>query len=177
MEARPGWCYQDTNPKCARLVAVGSFINARGGYPKAFWGGYPVEITSPEEARQAVNKLIDDGADVIKTAFESGYAFNQSGWPLLSPEEAQALVDTAHKRGKTVTAHVTSAQDLDRALDAGVDEVAHMVVDRLSEAQVARMVATGTRWIPTIELWQGVSRVYSVNYGFWVGCQKFSFVC
>ena len=133
------------NPKFARLFAVGSFINVKGGYPKAFFRGYPVEITSPEEARQAVNRLIDDGADVIKTAMESGYAYGESGWPLLSPEEAKALVDAAHKRGKTVTAHVTSARDLVRALDAGVDEIAHMVVDTLSDKLISRVVEAGIR--------------------------------
>ena len=153
------------NPKCARLFAVGSFINVKGGYPIAHWGGYAVTISSPEEARQAVNKLIDDGADVIKTAVESGYAFGQSGWPLLSPEEAKALVDAAHERGKPVTAHVTSARDLERALDAGVDEIAHMVVDKLSEQLISRMVEAGTRWVPTLELWQGVSRIYPVSHG------------
>jgi imidazolonepropionase-like amidohydrolase len=155
----------NANPKCARLYAVGSFINVKGGYPIAYWGGHAVTITSPEEARQAVNKLIDDGADAIKTAMESGYAFGQSGWPLLSQEEAAALVDTAHKRGKPVTAHVTSARDLDRALDAGVDEIAHMVVDELPEHLISRMVEAGTRWVPTLELWQRVSRIYPISYG------------
>lgn len=165
---RPNFMTRDklnANPKCARLFAVGSFINAEGGYPMAYWGGHAVTVTSAEEARQAVNKLIDDGADVIKTAMESGDAFGQSGWPLLSPEEATALVDTAHERGKPVTAHVTSARDLERALDAGVDEIAHMVVDKLSEQLISRMVETGTRWMPTLELWQGVSRKYHINHG------------
>jgi imidazolonepropionase-like amidohydrolase len=155
----------NANPKRARLFAVGSFVNAEGGYPMAYWGGPIVKVTSPEEARQAVNKLIDDGADVIKTAMESGYAFGQSGWPLFSPEEATALVDTAHERGEPVTAHVTSARDLERALDAAVDEVAHMVVDKLSEQLISRMVETGTRWVPTLELWQGVSRINPISHG------------
>jgi imidazolonepropionase-like amidohydrolase len=166
--SRPNFVTRDTlnaNPKCARLFAVGSFINAEGGYPMAYLGGHVVSVTSPKEARQAVNKLIDDGADVIKTAMESGYAFGQSGWPLLSVEEAKALVDTAHERGKPVTAHVTSARDLNRALDAGVDEIAHMVVDELSEQLISRMIESGTRWVPTLELWQGVSRIYPVSYG------------
>ena len=155
----------NANHHCARLVAVGLFINVEGGYPAARWGGYMETVRSPEEARQAVNKLIDAGADVIKTAVESGYAFGQSGWPLLSPGEAKALVDTAHERGKPVTAHVTSARDLNRALDAGVDEIAHMVVDELSEQLISRMIESGTRWVPTLELWQGVSRKYPVSYG------------
>jgi imidazolonepropionase-like amidohydrolase len=152
-------------PERARLVAVGSFVNVEGGYPIAYWGGHAITVTSAEEARQAVNNLIDDGADVIKTAFESGHAFGQSGWPLLSPEEATALVETAHERGKPVTAHVTSARDLGQALEAGVDEIAHMVVDRLPEELISRMVEAGTRWVPTLELWQGVSRNYPVSHG------------
>ena len=90
----------NANLKCARLFAVGSFINVKGGYPIAYWRGHAVTITSPEGARRAVNRLIDDGADVIKTAVDSGYAFGQSGWSLPSPEEAKALVDTAHERGE-----------------------------------------------------------------------------
>ena len=152
-------------PGCARLVAAGPFVNVEGGYPIVYWGGDALTITSPEEARQAVNQLIDDGADVIKTAFESGYSFGQSGWPLLTPEEATALVETAHGRGVPVTAHLTSARDLGRALDAGVDEIAHMVADRLPDELITRMVDDGTRWVPTLELWQGASRNFAVDYG------------
>ena len=156
----------NANPKCARLNAVGLFINAEGGYPATLGGGWHmVAVTSPEEARQAVNKLIDAGADVIKTAVESGYAFRSSAWPLLSPDELSLLVETAHERGKPVTAHVTSARNLVPALDAGVDEIAHMVVDELPDELVQRMVETRTRWVPTLELWQLVSRKYPVNYG------------
>lgn len=155
----------NANHKCARLVAVGLFINVEGGYPAARWGGYMETVRSPEEARQAVNKLIDAGADVIKTAVESGYIFRRSGWPLLSPDELNVLVKTAHERGKPVTAHVTSARDLAPALDAGVDEIAHMVVDELPNELVHRMIETGTRWVPTLELWQHASRKYPVNYG------------
>jgi len=36
---------------------------------------------------------------MMKPAMESGYAFGQSG-SLPSPEEAKALVDTAHERGE-----------------------------------------------------------------------------
>ena len=76
-----------------------------------------------------------------------------------------AIVKTAHERNKPVTVHVTSAKDLGRALDAGVDEIAHMVVDELSDELVFRMVETGTRWVPTLELWQLVSRAYVLEYG------------
>jgi imidazolonepropionase-like amidohydrolase len=34
-----------------------------------------------------------------------------------------------------------------------------------SEQLISRMVETGTRWVPTLELWQGVSRKYHINHG------------
>ena len=101
---------------------------------------------------------------MIKTAFESGYAFNRSGWPLLPPETARALVATAHERGVPVTAHVTSARDLPRALEVGVDEIAHMVVDPCPDELIDRAVAAGTRWVPTLELWQGIRRLHNLTY-------------
>ncbi len=42
----------NANPKCARLNAVGLFINVEGGYPVARWGGYMAAVTSPEEANR-----------------------------------------------------------------------------------------------------------------------------
>lgn len=150
---------------CARLVAVGSFVNVPGGYPIVHWGGHAVTIDSPEDARQKVHQIIDDGADVIKTAIESGVSFGQSGWPLLSPEEATAIVEAAHERDTPVSVHVTISQDLERALDAGMDDIAHMVTDRVPDELIARMVESDTYWVPTLELWRGVSRNYPVAYG------------
>lgn len=47
----------NANPKCARLVAAGSFINEKGGYPVAYWGGNAIiTVTSPKEAREAVSR-------------------------------------------------------------------------------------------------------------------------
>jgi imidazolonepropionase-like amidohydrolase len=151
--------------QCARLAAVGLFVNVEGGYPIAYWDGYAVTIDSPADARQKVHQIIDDGADVIKTAIESGVSFGRSGWPLLSPEEATAIVEAAHERDTSVSVHVTISRDLERALDAGMDDIAHMVTDRVSDELIARMVESDTYWVPTLELWQGVSRNYSVNHG------------
>ena len=73
--------------------------------------------------------------------------------------------DLAHERGTPVSVHVTISQDLARALDAGMDDIAHMVTDKVPDELIARMVESDTYWVPTIELWQGVSRNYPVSYG------------
>jgi imidazolonepropionase-like amidohydrolase len=53
------------------------------------------------------------------------------------------------------SAHITSVVDIDLALDAGVDDLAHMAVDRtLLEGALQRIVGQGVLWVPTLELWQ-----------------------
>jgi imidazolonepropionase-like amidohydrolase len=56
---------------------------------------------------------------------------------------------------------VTAAEDLERVLDAGVDDIAHMPYDHVSDELIARIVKAKLYWIPTLELWQhvGVSDV------------------
>ena len=116
-----------------------------GGYPIAGNGFSSLTVTSPEDARQKINKLIDDGADVIKITLES------SAGPMLSPQEALAIVETAHGRGIPVTVHATRVRDLRQALDAGVDDVCHIVLDAVSDDDIRWMVENGVYWIPTFE--------------------------
>lgn len=144
-----------TQPKLARLVAAGPMVTVRDGYPIAYWGMPALTVTSVEDARSKTGALLDQGADLIKIALESGAIFGQK-MSMLSPEEAAAIVEVAHGRGKPVSAHVTVAADLTRALDAGVDDIAHMATDRVSDATIQRMVEANVYWEPTLELWQGV---------------------
>jgi imidazolonepropionase-like amidohydrolase len=149
-------------PACARLVAAGPMVTVPGGYPMVPWGGSGLTVTSVGDAREKVGALLDDGADVIKIALESGATFGRE-IPMLSPEEAAAIVELAHARGTLVSAHVTAARDIEPALDAGVDDLAHMVVDELSDALIERVVSSGVTWIPTLELWDGVSRAQGID--------------
>jgi imidazolonepropionase-like amidohydrolase len=64
------------------------------------------------------------------------------------------LVRVAHGRGTVASAHITSVVDIDRALDAGADDLAHMVVDReIPDEEIQRIVDQGVLWVPTLELW------------------------
>jgi len=144
------------NPQLARLVAAGPMVTVPGGYPKVPWGspaGFPVK--SPDDARKKTIKLLDDGADIIKIALESGATF-QRKIPVLSLDEAKAIVKVAHQRGTIVSAHVLASKDLENALKAGVDDIAHMVTDNLSDDLIKRVVNQGVYWVPTLELWHGV---------------------
>jgi imidazolonepropionase-like amidohydrolase len=85
---------------------------------------------------------LDGGADIIKIALESGGSFRRN-IPTLSAQEARAMVQAAHQRGGWISAHVLRTQDLERALDAGVDDIAHMVEDPVTNPLVERMVKDG----------------------------------
>ena len=137
------------NPELARVVSAGPLVTVPEGYPIA-WNDFPsLTVTSPEDARQKINQLFEDGADLIKITLES------SAGPILSPEEAAAIVETAHAWGAPVTAHVTRPDDLLRALDAGVDDVAHIVPDRVSDEVLRRMIEMGVYWVPTFAAFDG----------------------
>jgi imidazolonepropionase-like amidohydrolase len=144
------------NPRLARLVVAGPMITVPGGYPKVPWGspaGFPV--SSPDDARKKTIKLLDDGADIIKIALESGATFRRE-IPVLSLDETRAIVKVAHQRGTIVSAHVLASKDLENALKAKVDDIAHMVTDDLSDDLIKRVVNQGVYWVPTLELWHGV---------------------
>jgi imidazolonepropionase-like amidohydrolase len=139
----------------ARLVSAGPFITVPEGYPIVPWGGSGIIVTSPEEAAQKTEQLLQQGADLIKTTLETGKIFGRE-IAVPSPEEAAVIVRVAHQRGTVVSAHITHSSDVERLLASGVDDIAHMVVDNLSDALVAKVIEKGTYWAPTLELWHGV---------------------
>lgn len=139
----------------ARLVAAGPMVTAVGGY-----GVHAV--TSPEDARQKVRRLIDAGAEVIKVAIEDDLEGRR--WPLLSREQIAAIVGTAHGRGIRLAAHVSRSRHLQMAIDGGVDDVNHMAVDPIPAELLDRMVELGMAWVPTLELWSAVSRRYGLSW-------------
>lgn len=145
------------NPQNARLVAAGPMITVTKGYPMVPWGAPTgLLVLSPDDARNKVNQLLDKGADVIKIALEGGKSFNRK-IPRLSIEEAAAIVAVTHQRGTVVSAHVLVSGDLEIALNAGVDDIAHMVWDDLNDSLIERMIDEGVYWVPTLELWYAVN--------------------
>jgi imidazolonepropionase-like amidohydrolase len=50
------------------------------------------------------------------------------------------------------------------AIDAGVDEIAHMVVEPLDNETIKKMVDRNIYWVPTMELWKNVSDMYGFGW-------------
>jgi imidazolonepropionase-like amidohydrolase len=135
------------HPDYARLIASTPMLTASGGY-----GVLPLD--SPDEARQVVTSLIDQGIGIVKTSFEDDLIGRT--WATLSDESQKTIVETAHSRGVWVSAHVSRSVHVEQALEAGVDDLAHMVHDALPDALIQRVVEQDLYWVPTLELWTGV---------------------
>jgi imidazolonepropionase-like amidohydrolase len=144
------------------IVAAGPMLTVEGGYPtRAGWAprGTGWVIGSVEEARRAVEELGDAGASVIKVALDRAVG------PTLDSRTLGAIVDAAHHRGLKVTGHTYGLDELHKALDAGVDELAHMLMspDAIPEGTVAAMVAGSMVVVPTLSIFSGRCRQIAID--------------
>jgi imidazolonepropionase-like amidohydrolase len=126
-------------------------------------GGYGNSpVTSPDDAEIKINGLIDAGADLIKIAIEDD--LQGRTWPMLSPDEIKKIVQTAHNRDKLVSAHISRSRHLNIAVQCGVDDVCHMIIDSLPDSLITAMIEKDIYWVPTLELWSGVSQMYNLKW-------------
>ncbi len=139
-----------THPDYARVVVSGPIVTIPGGYPTPVFNWPSLAVTSVDDARQQVGRLLDAGADTVVIALESGAVYGRS-LPELTPEEAKAIVDVAHERGKTASARLSVSADLKLALDAGVDDV-DSLMDKLPDSLIRRMVASRTSTMSEVDV-------------------------
>ncbi|TCT16269.1 enamidase [Natranaerovirga pectinivora] len=137
--------------KNARLVAAGPFITTTQGYGD-------LEVNSLEDAVETVQLLIDNNTDLIKVSYEDNLQGQR--WNKLPKETLQAIVSLAHENNLRVSVHVSHRGQLEDVIDAKVDDLAHMVIDLLSDELIYRIVEEEIYWVPTLELWKGVSEDY-----------------
>lgn len=125
---------------------AGPLITAPGGYPTRSWGadGYGLEVATPAHAASAVSELIEHGVTIVKVAVEP------SAGPVPSAEILKAVTETAHSRGLRVAAHALSAAAVTKALEAGVDVLAHTPTEALPLALVKRLAEKQITVISTV---------------------------
>jgi hypothetical protein len=153
-----------------RLLSVGPIIQAPGGYPLNIFGGTSgldqigATVRSVPEAENLVQKLVDGGATAIKIALEPGgekgapwmmshgsNAVPSTPWPILSQEIVNAIVTKAHSLDKRVIAHVGEEIGFQRAVDGGVDEVAHIPCAPIPESLMYEAIAKGITFVTTVD--------------------------
>jgi imidazolonepropionase-like amidohydrolase len=114
----------------ADLRSAGHAAIVRGGHPTQFglWLSWPT-VAAPEEADRFVADRLAEGSDHVKVVLEDGGAYGSS-LPSLTPATLDALVRVAHARGALIIAHVTTRRWAERAVEAGVDGLAHLFCDQ-----------------------------------------------
>jgi imidazolonepropionase-like amidohydrolase len=130
------------------IRAAGPMLTAPGGYPtRGEWAppGTGRELTSVEDATAAVEELARLGAAAIKVSL------NADAGPTPSDAELAAICDAAHVAELPVTAHAQGKGQVERALGAGVDELAHTPWTRLSD-EVIQSAATQLRIVSTLDI-------------------------
>lgn len=128
-----------------RVAVAGPLLTAPGGYPSRSWGskGFAAFVDDAEQATRLVTGLAAN-VDVVKLALEP------NGGPVPSAAVAAAVVDAAHAAGRDVVCHALTVDMVERALDAGVDELAHSPTEPLSEELVARIAEAGVGVVSTL---------------------------
>jgi len=131
------------------IRAVGPMLTAPGGYPtRDRWAppGTALEVHEPGEAERAVRMLAGRGAVALKISL------NADAGPTISDAELAAICSAAAEHRLPVLAHVEGRGQVERALGAGVREIAHTPwTEPLSDA-VIEALAKRTRIVSTLDI-------------------------
>jgi imidazolonepropionase-like amidohydrolase len=118
--------------------------------------GMPIPRFSPSmDAREFVSKRRAEGSDYLKIML-NGVRSARRGVSNLDESQVRNLVDAAHAEGMLAVAHVETLQDVEIALAAGIDGLAHTWRQGGASRDVARRLAEQKVFvIPTLAVPDG----------------------
>lgn len=129
-----------------RMIANCRSITITGGH------GHHLgrEVDGPTECRRAVREQVKRGAGFIKFMATGGVTTPGTDPRTLAftPEELEALIDEAHRRGVHVATHAHGAAGIKAAVEAGVDTVEHGTF--LDEEAIDMLLSSDTTLVPTL---------------------------
>jgi imidazolonepropionase-like amidohydrolase len=133
----------------ARVLTAVHGFTAIDGYPTRVPGvkGIANEVSSPDQARKLVDKLADDGANLIKMWVDT----HHGAYPKLAPEIRTAIIQEAARRGIVSFAHVYELGDAKQLAAAGVRILGHSVRDADADDELISLLLKGdVTYIPTV---------------------------
>jgi hypothetical protein len=140
-----------------RVAYAGAFLTAPRGYPSGRpWAPDAIvrivqEASAhpgvPAGAATVVDEQASFGASVIKVALHS------AAGAVFDDEVLGAIVAAARAHGLPVVAHVEGEGMTQKALDAGIDALAHTpFTEALDPALIVRSADAGQRWISSLDI-------------------------
>jgi imidazolonepropionase-like amidohydrolase len=130
--------------------ATGPMLTGPGGYPTSDRWAPPLtgrELHGPEDAANAVRLLAERGAAGIKVSS------NAEAGPTPTDVELATIVEAAHGRSIPVTVHAQGSGQVERAVGAGVDELAHCPWTERLPQPVIDALAKAARIVSTLDIW------------------------
>jgi imidazolonepropionase-like amidohydrolase len=115
-------------PGAARFFTAGRGITA----PEPGRTEVPYWITTPDQARKAVQELAANKVDIVKIWVDD----RDHKFTKLSPDLYNAVINEAHRNKLRVTAHIFALEDAKGLLKAGIDAFAHGIRDTDADADV-----------------------------------------
>lgn len=140
--------WRDAHPGLA-IDTAGPLLAAPGGYPATAGWAPPAatrEVADAEAAAVAITDLVAAGSRVAKITL------NAEAGPVWGDDLLAAVVARAHDAGLPVVAHAQGAGQPERALDAGVDALAHTPWTHDLDDEALRRMAGRLVWISTLDI-------------------------
>ena len=104
------------------MVVAGRAVTITGGHLHWFGG----EADGPDGLRNAVRRLVKEGADFIKIMASGGSTRSSHPYlPAFTPGELRAIVDEARRHERLTAAHAVPSAAIEDCLDAGLDMIIH----------------------------------------------------
>lgn len=140
-----------------RILATGNLVT----YPGSHGSGMAIEVDSWPQAKAALDKHIaEQKPDIVKLTLE------EHGWgsrpmiPLLPLDLMQHIIHYYNAHGIRSTAHTSSELRATEAIYAGIDSLAHPVIQGpVSDDFVRLMAAKKTPMATTLTIGEGYSRL------------------
>ncbi|MNQ57360.1 imidazolonepropionase [compost metagenome] len=162
-----------------RIIAAGSAVSVHGGHGDT--NGYREDVmhvlspesvcSGPEDCMRAVRLQVRSGADIIKITATGGVLSNTAAGlaQQFSEDELAAIVASAHRMGRQVTAHAHGVDGINAFLKAGGDSIEH---GTYLDDESMRLFKSHNAWlVPTLMAGDYVARVAASPENFFTPAQ------
>ncbi|WIV54091.1 amidohydrolase family protein [Amycolatopsis nalaikhensis] len=154
MNTRENRAHITEDDTVADVRSAGFGITPPGGHPSELMpegfrpaGDLPPVLplmpfsTTPEEAAAYVPQLLARGSDYIKFMIDDGSVEGHPGLPMLDQATLDAGVAEAKKYGALTVAHTLTLEATRMAVEAGVDGLVHVFMDRPHITEIVDLIA------------------------------------
>jgi imidazolonepropionase-like amidohydrolase len=152
-----------------RILAAGAAIAPHGGHGDVHGQRRevvlalrsPAVCSGADDCRRAVREMVMAGADLVKVSVTGGVMSDTDAGLVqqFSDAEIAAIVDSAHRLGRKVTAHAHGADGINSFLKAGGDSIEHGTF--MDDTGIRMLKESGRYLIPTLLVGDLITRMAS----------------